>query len=150
MKICQRNLFAFREYHRIRKVLRIYKRFFPISCIQEIWDEFRDSIYYLARYGPHEGIFEKLIAFTPIRQSTFDEINAKTGMACDRYRANAWSPAMLKLTFLGCCPLGYAVSGSVISSFYGTDIVKKAPYISAGNRNVLVVVASFVYVPNLC
>ncbi|KAL7062278.1 hypothetical protein AAHC03_01850 [Spirometra sp. Aus1] len=64
-----------REYHRIRKVLRLYKRFFPISCIQEIWDEYRDSIYYLARYGPHEGIFEKLIAFTPIRQSTFDEIN---------------------------------------------------------------------------
>uniref|UniRef100_A0A0X3PL75 Proteasome activator complex subunit 4A n=1 Tax=Schistocephalus solidus TaxID=70667 RepID=A0A0X3PL75_SCHSO len=64
-----------REYQRIRKVLRIYKRFFPVSCIQEIWDEYRDSIYYLARYGPHEGIFEKLTAFTPIRQNTFDEIN---------------------------------------------------------------------------
>ncbi|VDM05982.1 unnamed protein product [Schistocephalus solidus] len=48
--------------------------FFPVSCIQEIWDEYRDSIYYLARYGPHEGIFEKLTAFTPIRQNTFDEI----------------------------------------------------------------------------
>nr|CDS15427.1 Proteasome activator complex subunit 4 [Echinococcus granulosus] len=59
----------------IVKILRHAKRFFPVSCIEEIWNYFKGCIYHVLPHGPYKGMFENFSMFMPFYSWTFDEIS---------------------------------------------------------------------------
>uniref|UniRef100_A0A5K3FBT1 BLM10_mid domain-containing protein n=1 Tax=Mesocestoides corti TaxID=53468 RepID=A0A5K3FBT1_MESCO len=64
----------FKDNKVIYNLLSKCQRFFPVSCVAEIWNEYRAKIFSAALSGPYEKLFQPLVAYTPFMPHTFDEI----------------------------------------------------------------------------